>query len=703
VTPTKFVAERTDERRVAADSIGLIAAIVQSSNDAIMSVDLDGLILTWNPAAERMLGFTEAEMVGKSITTFVAPELRDEQLKLLDRLRRGEHLNHYETIRITKAGEPIDVALTLSPIRDARGSIVGITGIVRDIREQKQSEQALLHRLAFEKFLFELSKTFIGLTEEEIDECMASGLAHVGAFLKMDRVTLLQLSGDRDDMSVVYSWSAPGVPTSPPVISKRYQPWWIGQVLRGEVSLASRPDDLPDEAAAEREYLRQRGIQSAASIPLRVGGEIAGVISYVTVHREVAWTEELVNELRAVGDVLWNALKRRQTMQALHSAREAAERALRESEVLRASEERYRGLAEQVVDAIFVTDPAARALDANGVACELLGYTLQELKALRPEDVIVAEELPRLGEMLRLANSQVVRTEFHFRRKDGSVFTGDVAGRQLPDGRLQAVIRDITELKEVEDLERRLHQLAMLPLNEANLQEVLGAIVETAIAITHADFGNIQLLDPKSSTLHIVAHRGFPQWWIDYWATVPEEWGVCGTALELGHRVVVDDVERSPIFSATDLDMQRKAGVRAVQSTPLVSLSGKPIGMLSTHFKTPFRPNERSLVFVDLLAREAADIIAHVQGEAELKRQAALLDLAHNIIFVRDREGHITYWNDAAAECYGWSREEALGQVSHVLLQTQFPEPLERVVDILKRTGRWEGELVQSRRDGRRI
>src|SRR5262249_45338897 len=152
----------------------------------------------------------------------------------------------------------------------------------------------------FDQFLFDLSKTFIGLAEDEVDAHMASGLAHVGEFLGMDRVSLLELSRDREEMIVAHTWSADGVSSPPPVIDKRHQPWWVGQVLRGEISLASRPDDLPEEASLEKEYLRHRGVLSAASIPLRVGGEIAGAISFITVHRQVSWTDELVSELRAV-------------------------------------------------------------------------------------------------------------------------------------------------------------------------------------------------------------------------------------------------------------------------------------------------------------------------------------------------------------------------------------------------------------------
>src|SRR5262245_33093564 len=197
----------------------------------------------------------------------------------------------------------------------ARGSAVRRMGLERENAELRRSKQTLLRRLEFDELLFDLSRPFIGLTEEEVDVNMERGLARVGEFLEMDRVTLLELSRDRTEMVAAYFWGSHGMAMPPPVISKSAYPWWVGQVLHGDVSLASHVDDLPEQAAAEKEYFRQRGIASAASIPLRVSGEIAGAISFVTLHRHVVWTKPLVNELRAIGDILWNALKRRRSMQ----------------------------------------------------------------------------------------------------------------------------------------------------------------------------------------------------------------------------------------------------------------------------------------------------------------------------------------------------------------------------------------------------
>jgi PAS domain S-box-containing protein len=243
--------------------------------------------------------------------------------------------------------------------------------------KRKRSADSLRRRLGFEAFLFDLSSTFIGLPEEKVDLHMEHGLARVGEFLKMDRVTLLELSADRVEMTVVHSWNSPGVALPTPVLTKHMHPWWMKQILRGDVSLASRVDDLPATASAEKAFLRERGVASAASIPLRVGGDIVGAISFVTMHRHVAWTERLVKQLRAIGDILWNALKRRQAMQALLAAQS----------LVRESEERFRLAMNNVAAGVYTLDLQGLVTYVNPAAEAMFGWTMAELLGKKMHDV----------------------------------------------------------------------------------------------------------------------------------------------------------------------------------------------------------------------------------------------------------------------------------------------------------------------------
>ena len=120
-----------------------LAAIVETSDDAIVSKDLNGIVTSWNPAAERMFGFAAKEMIGRSIRILIPRELQDDEDRILATIARGERIEHFETVRLTKSGQRIDVSLTVSPVKDEAGRIVGAAKIARDITQRKKTETAL--------------------------------------------------------------------------------------------------------------------------------------------------------------------------------------------------------------------------------------------------------------------------------------------------------------------------------------------------------------------------------------------------------------------------------------------------------------------------------------------------------------------------------------------------------------------------------
>ena len=122
-----------------------LSAIVDWSDDAIITKDLRGVIQSWNPAAERIFGYTAAEMVGQSVLRLIPPELHAEEQEILAQIARGEHVAHYETPRVRKDGQRITIALTVSPIRDAGGALIGASAIKRDITRQHSLEEQLRH------------------------------------------------------------------------------------------------------------------------------------------------------------------------------------------------------------------------------------------------------------------------------------------------------------------------------------------------------------------------------------------------------------------------------------------------------------------------------------------------------------------------------------------------------------------------------
>jgi PAS domain S-box-containing protein len=150
-----------------------LAAIVEFSDDAIISINLHGIIQSWNAAAERIYGYTVREAIGKSVDMLIPPDRRNEEPEILNRIRRGQHIDHYETVRLRKDGTLIDISLTASPIMEGDGRVIGASKIARDITERRkvQEQRDLLlremnHRI---RNLFTLARSLVALSARSVD------------------------------------------------------------------------------------------------------------------------------------------------------------------------------------------------------------------------------------------------------------------------------------------------------------------------------------------------------------------------------------------------------------------------------------------------------------------------------------------------------------------------------------------------------
>jgi PAS domain S-box-containing protein len=153
----KIARDLTDRRRLD-EARARLAAIVESSGDVIVSKNLHGIITSWNHAAERMFGWTAAEAIGRHITLIIPDERREEEDDVLARIRRGERVDHFDTVRRTKDGQLVDVSITVSPVRDSTGRIVGASKIARDITERRRLEEERNQLLARERIARETAE-----------------------------------------------------------------------------------------------------------------------------------------------------------------------------------------------------------------------------------------------------------------------------------------------------------------------------------------------------------------------------------------------------------------------------------------------------------------------------------------------------------------------------------------------------------------
>ena len=545
-----------------------LSAIVASSSDAILCKSLDGIITSWNAAATRLFGFSAEEMIGQSIARMIPPGRVDEEAGITARIAAGERIDHYETARVAKDGREIDVSLTISPVKDAKRNVAGVSTILRDIGDRKRAEQAL--RESEERLRFALSGARAAawqwniLTNEQIwssDSYLLHGrdpklgppsyqdwlaclhpddrapiesamrdalekrvLEHrteyrvvfptgeerwLASFAKVDYApdgSPVRMSGINLDITeqkrveqelqrlnqTLRAYSASGwalVRATDETSFLReicrivvedcgHAMVWVGyaeqdaeQSLR-PVAHAGRGDGYLNEIRltwADRERGRgpagrairaghhaifqdlrtdpdfepwraaalRRGYAACISLPLMVNDETFGALTIYS-GRPHAFSASDVSLLQKLADDLGHGIG---------VLRLRAERASRET-ALRSSEARFRALVEQATDGFFVADARGAFIDVNSAGCAMLGYAREELLRLTTAAVVDPPEVERIGpEVARFEGGEMVVSEWRFRRKDGSNFTGEVRGRQLADGRLQAIVIDITERK----------------------------------------------------------------------------------------------------------------------------------------------------------------------------------------------------------------------------------------------------------------
>jgi PAS domain S-box-containing protein len=196
----RFIAviEDITDRREARQARFKLAAIVESSDDAIVSKSLNGIIESWNAGAQRIFGFKPEEAIGQSITIIIPPELRDEEKEIIKRLRNGDRIEHFETLRMNKSGERLNVSLTVSPVRDSQGRIVGASKIARDITQQKRVEHALKEGASHLRAAFSQTYSFLVL------------LTRDGSILEANRAALEAAGRKREEV----------------IGRKFWEPWW---------------------------------------------------------------------------------------------------------------------------------------------------------------------------------------------------------------------------------------------------------------------------------------------------------------------------------------------------------------------------------------------------------------------------------------------------------------------------------------------
>ncbi len=267
----------------------LLGAIIQSSDDAIVSKDLNSIVTSWNPAAERMFGYTSAEMIGRSIRTIIPDERQFEEDTVLSRIRAGKSVDHFETVRKRKDGSLVDISLSISPIRDQNGTIVGASKIARDITERIQARIAEERTRRHTAFLSRLSAAVAtSLQPRQILSALAD--VAVPYFADWCAVDVIQPNGQIERLTLAHVDQTKAelltqlrqrpdhavVPTHPTTV-----------IRTGEPAIVLNVTDplLVNVAGGDEErlrLLRAVGMLSYLCLPLTVHGRIIGAMTMAT-------------------------------------------------------------------------------------------------------------------------------------------------------------------------------------------------------------------------------------------------------------------------------------------------------------------------------------------------------------------------------------------------------------------------------------
>ena len=596
---------RDTQRRVQSE-IQRLAAIVESSQDAIISRGLDRTILTWNPAAERLFGWGAAEAVGRSISIIIPPERQQESIRNRAVVHRGTSVPTYDTVRLAKDGRPIDVSLTQSPVKNDNGDVIAVSLIFRDITERKLSERRRAMEHTITRVLAESPSLDVAMPRLIRSVCEAMEWAYGARWMWDER--------ERNLVRLEY-WSEFEPDFDP---SDRH--YWLqlgkggaGGLLR-RAWLGKTPTWLAD-INREATFLRKPscakfGLHSAYSFPILADTTAIGVMEFFG--RDVREPDEMLLQITlAIGRQIGQFIQRKQAEGRL---------AL------------FRTLIDQSNDAIEVIDPEMlRFLDVNEKACRDVGYSRADLLSLTVPDIdpsVDASSRTRIFEELR--KSGFVMMETLHRRKDGSTFPVEVNINlvQLDQSYIVAIARDITERKEAEEKIRRLNRvyavlssINALIVRVRDRQELLDEACRIAVEQGRLASAWVGMLDPATLDIVPVAYAGEGADELRMIKSTarddpPRGQGAVSRAVRERRAVFNNDLMVQS-FGGPRLEIVLKLGFRSMIALPL--FNGDAVaGTLTLHTKEPGFFDDEEIRLLTELASDISFALQYISKEEKL-------------------------------------------------------------------------------------
>ena len=560
------------------------AALVESSDDAIISKSLEGIISSWNRGAERIFGYSASEAVGQPMAMLFPPDREEEEPQILTRMRRGERVDHLETQRVTKDGRLIDISATISPIKDANGTVIAVSKIARDISGRKRTEEALRH-----------SEQNLAITLDSIgDAVIATDTAR--------HITRMNPVAEK-----LTGWAqaeAIGRPIDEVFHIINEETRRAAVIPVDDVLATGNVHGLANHTVLIARDGTERPIADSAA-PIRDdAGQIIGV---VLVFRDVVEERRFEQELHQLNADL---------------ARRVEERTAE----LADSEKRFRLLVEHAADGIFIVDSQGFYRDVNSSGCELLGYSREEVLRMNMRDIVAQEEqirvVPELAEFA--VEGQPYLREWSIHRKDGEKLVVEVNARTLPDGRILALVRDVSERKRAEKREQNQSRIFQSLASGESLEQTLEVIAQAVEMEAPNSLCSILLLDESGKCLLHGAAPSLPSFYNEaiHGVRIGEGVGSCGTAAFNRQRVIVEDILTHSSWD-NYRELATKAGLRSCWSEPILSVAGHVLGTFAIYHRVPRVPQAEDLSRIEWAARFVRIAIERKQMETLARDKAA--------------------------------------------------------------------------------
>ncbi|PYQ21263.1 MAG: hypothetical protein DMF79_08595, partial [Acidobacteria bacterium] len=452
------VAAAVSQRRRAEEAVSRAAAIVDSSQDAIIGKTLDGTIVSWNHGAQRLYGYSAEEAVGRNVSILAPRDRPDETPQILEKLRRGERVEHFETVRARQDGRKVTISLTVSPIHDASGKLAGASAIARDITQRKRAEAHLATQSAVTRVLTE--STALRDAAPRLLETVCGGLG-------WDVGELWRAEADTGPLRCETRWPPPadrsGASGPSPASALAARVFGSGRpLLVGDPSGDSR--SRPPAAVTEE------GVQETAAVPVRAGGRLVGVLAFYgrEAHRS---TRGLLETLGDIGSRLGQFIEREQALVGLRRLEKAV---------------------ETIEMGVTITDMTGRILYTNPAEAELHGYRVQDLIGQHVSVFMPAAWRPAAGQPTAVRSW---RRETVNLRRDGTIFPVQLLSDAVTDidGTPLGIVtccEEITERKRAEQALRSSEARYRL-LFERNLAGVYRATIAGRILECNDAFARV--------------------------------------------------------------------------------------------------------------------------------------------------------------------------------------------------------------------